>query len=420
MFEYDVAVLGGGPGGIAAATAAARLGLKTVLIEKNSFLGGMAAAGLVEPISEFNKGGRRVIGGIGWELMEKLAAMGGAQLDYPIGNVPYDTELFKLAAQRMVLGSGVALILQAVFAGCKCDGAHIDEISLIAPGGETHVRARVHVDCTSDAVLAFAANAPMQPVPAVMQPATLIFRMGGVDTSALINMEPREENTRYYQKAVQEKLLALREAGLAMPNFGGPWFCTVLREGVVNINMTRVAAVPFDTLDAARAECELREQVFTFAGLLKSYFEPFRNAYVLQTGTQAGYRESRRLRGAYVLTGDDLLTARAFEDTIAHCAHPVDIHHTGDSGQSVRFLPEAGSIPFRTLYAEAPENLLIGGKCISADREAFAAARVMACVMAVGQAAGTAAAMCARSGCRPKEIDVEALRETLLENGAIL
>lgn len=422
MKQFDVIVLGGGPGGIIAATAAARAGARTALFERQGFLGGMAAGNLVSPISEFNKGGRRVIGGIPWKLMERLAALGGAELDYPIGNVPYDAELLKLAAQRMILEAGVELTLHAQYIGCAREGGRVAAVELIAPGGTLRAEGAVYVDCTSNADLAFGAGAPMQDTPPAdtIQPATLIFRMGGVDTAALVNTEPREENTKYYQKAVQERLIALRGEGVPVPNFGGPWFCTVLRDGIVNINMTRLAVCPFDTADVTRAECELREQVFAFAALLKKYFTPFKNAYVLQTGCEAGHRESRRLLGEHVLTGEELLSGTAFSDTVAHCAHPVDIHHAADSGQSVRFLDRAGSIPYRSLYTRAVENLLVGGKCISADRTAFASTRVMASVMATGQAAGTAAALCAKAGNGTAELDIAVLREQLLRNGAIL
>ena len=422
MERYDVIVLGGGPGGVTAATAAARLGARTALYEQRGFLGGMAAGGLVTPISELNKGGRRVIGGIPWEWMERLAALGGAQLDYPIGNVPYDAELLKLTAQRLVLESGVKLTLHARFVSCVREGDAIRSMELITPGGLLRAEADVFIDCSSDAALAFGANAPIQALPArdAIQPATLIFRMGGVDTGALTGTAPREETTKYYQKGVQERLIALRGEGADVPNFGGPWFCTVLRDGIVNINMTRLAAYPFDNDDATAAECELREQVFAFAALLKQCFAPFENAFVLQTGCEAGYRESRRLLGEHVLTGEELLSGTDFPDTVAHCAHPVDIHHAADSGQSVRFLDRAGSIPYRSLYTCEIGNLLIGGKCISADRTAFASTRVMASVMATGQAAGTAAALCAKEGSAVSSLNTETLRDQLLRAGAIL
>ena len=140
----------------------------------------------------------------------------------------------------------------------------------------------------------------------------------------------------------------------------------------------------------------------------------------MSTCSSEAERESRRLSGEHVLTGEELLNGTDFPDTVAHCAHPVDIHHASGSGQSVQFLERAGSIPYRSLYTRAVGNLLIGGKCISADRTAFASTRVMASVMATGQAAGTAAALCAKANVPAPELDVKTLRETLLQSGAIL
>ena len=421
MKRFDVAVFGGGPAGIAAAVSAARGGAETVLFEQYGFLGGMATAGMVTPISEFCKNGRRVIGGVGWELMERMHALGGAELDYPIGNVPFDVEIYKLAAQRMVLEAGAALRLHAVLADGGREGRKVTCARVVLDGGLEEISAGIYVDCTSNATLAASVGAPMQETSwDKMQPASLIFRMANVDTSALDRLEPREQNRRYYQKEIQEMLLALRASGEEVPPFGGPWFCTVLREGVVNVNMTRVTAIPFDPADRTRAECELREHVFRFAALLKRHVPAFRNSYLLSTGVEAGFRESRRLLGAHVLSGEELLRAQTFPDVIARCAHPVDIHHAQDSEQTVQFLEEAGSIPYRCLYTPEIENLLVAGRCISADRAAFASARVQAPVMAVGQAAGTAAALCVAEHQPVWNVEETQLQALLRSQNAIL
>ena len=126
--DFEVAVIGGGPAGICAAIAAARTGVRVALVEQYGFLGGMATAGFVTPVSEFRKNGRQVIGGIAWELMERMHALGGARLDYPSGNVPFDGEIYKLAAQRMVLEAGVSLLLHAKYARCLRENARIAQV----------------------------------------------------------------------------------------------------------------------------------------------------------------------------------------------------------------------------------------------------------------------------------------------------
>ena len=145
--DFEVAVIGGGPAGICAAIAAARAGVRVALVEQYGFLGGMATAGFVTPVSEFRKNGRQVIGGIAWELMERMHALGGARLDYPSGNVPFDGEIYKLAAQRMVLEAGVSLLLHAKYARCLRENARIAQVEAIAPGGALRLQeiGRAHV-----------------------------------------------------------------------------------------------------------------------------------------------------------------------------------------------------------------------------------------------------------------------------------
>ena len=420
--QCDVAVFGGGPSGLIAAAAAARSGAKTVLFEQYSFLGGMATAGLVAPIGKFTKNGQAVVAGIPWELMQEVAAMGGAILGWETGNVPCDVELFKLAAQRLVLNSGAKLYLQAKLVDCQAENGHIAYAVVASCGNLLKVTAKQYIDCTADAVLCRLAGAPMQPKVAAedAQPASLIFRMGGVDTDALEGLEPKIPNKRYTQKEVQDRLNALRERGEDVPNFGGPWYCTVLRDGIVNINITRCAVDANDPRSVTAAECKMREDVFKLAALLKKHYSAFRNSYVLMTGTQAGLRESDRLAGAHILTGEELINSNPFDDTVAHGAHLVDIHHAVGSGQTVQWLPKASNIPYRSLYANEMDNLLTAGRCISADRVAFASTRVMGTAMATGQAAGVAAAMCAEQDCAVCELDTSALRQALRAQRAIV
>lgn len=416
---YDIVVCGGGPAGYVAAIASARLGARTALVEQLGFLGGLATAGLVAPVSEFNKNGRRIIGGIPWEIMERLAAMGGADLTYPIGNVPYDPETYKLVIQQAVIEAGVDIYLDTALTGCAMKDDRITHVCVSGKLGAFALGGKVFIDCTGDALLCRHAGVPFQPVPedADCQPATLCFRLGGVDTDHLEKIHLREANTRYFNSRVKEILGA---CGEDVPNFGGPWFCWAMRDGVVNVNMTRAQVSLTDPLAAAQMSCQLRIDAHRFTVLLRKYVPEFANCWLMETAALAGWRESFRIRGAHVLSGGELLSSERFDDTIAASAHPVDIHLAGSSGQKVTFLDREGFIPYRALYAQDFPNLLAAGRCISADRAAFASVRVQAPCMATGQAAGTAAALCCQSGKSVSEIPIPALLDTLRANGAIV
>jgi len=419
---FDVVVCGGGPAGFIAAIASARNGARTALVEQYGFLGGTATAALVNPISEFNCDGNRVVGGIPWEFVERLHALGGALNDFPNGNVPFDSELYKLTAQRMVLEAGVELFLHATVAGVEtAEDGRIKHIVITSKGGLQAVKARYYLDCTGDADLSSMAGVPFLPSnPTIpMQPATLYFILAGVDTDRLETIYPKLEHTRYYNKRVHDIFEKLRDS-TEIPNFGGPWFCTVLKEGMVSVNLTRRNVDPTNIKSLSAAECVLREDVLRFTALLQEHIPEFKNCMLVATGTQVGIRESRRIQGYYVLTGDDIIQSVHFEDSIACSAHPVDIHSAKDSKQEVRFLDHVGYIPLRSLMVPGFPNLFVAGRSLSADSVASASCRVQAPVMAMGQAAGTAASECARIGIDVQKIDVKNLQAVLINQGAVL
>lgn len=381
----------------------------------------MATGGLVEPISEFNKNGRRIIGGIPWEFVERLGTMGGAELDYPIGNIPFDPELYKLAAQRMVLESGAELYLGCRMYGCTMEGRRVKTVMLASRSGNFALEAKCFVDCTGDAEVALRSGAPFQNMPGSeeLQPASLCFRLSGVDTDRLENTRMMEHNKKYANQRIRSILEQWRAEGEEVPTFGGPWFTWVMRDGTVSVNMTRAQVWPENPLRASLMECALREDAFRLTALLKRLPE-FKDCYISQTAVQAGYRESRRIAGRHILTGEEFVGHRVFEDTIALSAHPVDIHCVGSSQQDVAFLEQAGCIPYRSLVMEHFPNLIVGGRCISADRVAFASIRVQAPAMAIGQAAGTAAAVSCLAGTDVNQLDGRQIRNLLKNQGAFV
>ncbi len=418
--SYDVVVCGGGPAGLIAAIAAARGGARTALVERYGFLGGMATAGLVAPISVFNYNGRRIVGGIPWEFVERLAGIGGAEEEKPLGNITFSPEKYKLVAQRMLLEAGVTLYFHSYLTGCRTARRGGSRTS----SSRTRTAPRRSSPVTSSTPRATptpgaAGGRPDAARGTTLQPASLIFMLGGVDTDALPMLRHSRQGVNYHDLAIREALEALRERE-EVPLFGGPWYCGVLTPGVVLVNMTRTQADMADNREATAAECLLHEHVHLFTELLRRHVPAFRNASLLATATQTGVRETRRIRGFHTLTGEEYLHAVDFPDAVSRGCHPVDIHAASSTGQRCEFLKEAAFIPYRCLIAPGFPNLLVAGRSFSADAVASASVRVQASVMGLGQAAGAAAAQCVRSGVGVAEIDVGQLRRTLVEYGANL
>lgn len=413
--EYDIVVCGGGPAGWVAAAAAARLGRKTALIERNGFLGGAATASLVVPVSGFYKNGERVVGGIAWELIEELRRLNAALIEFPKGHISVDPEYYKLVAQRMALDAGVDLYCGSCLSGALTEEGAIRAITVENRSGTQALLGRCFIDATGDGELCARAGIPTfesaQP-----QPLTLCFALTGVDVSTPLLRDSihhtGKNGTASCQSQIRDCLEALYQAGKA-PAFGGPWFNTLLCGDLLAVNITRGAASASDAAAFSQAERAMREDMFRLVALLRESYPEFRHCAIAYSAMQAGVREGRHLRGAHLLTGEELLRAQPFDDAIARAAHPMDLHQAAGTGQQLIYAPEAGYIPFRSLIAPAWRNFLAAGRLISADEQAHASLRVQATAMAIGQAAGTAAALCCESGQAVQALDMRALQAAL-------
>ncbi len=421
--SYDVVVCGGGPAGFIAAVTAAREGAKTALIERYGFLGGMATAGYVAPISVFTYNNELVIGGTPWDFIKKLEAMGGAYIEKPLGNIAFDPELYKLCAQRMALDVGVELYMHSYLSGCVMEKGAVRQVIVENKNGSEAIESKLFIDATGDGDLAAMAGVPMQPQNGdPLQPASMYFILSGVDTTSEMvktAMHHNRQGVNCHCLPMRERLLEL-SGSETLPNFGGPWFCTVLRDGCIAINITRSPANACDNRNFTHAECRLREDVYKLTEVLRREFKEFANCHVAAVATQAGPRETRRILGVHTITAEEYLGAYRYEDSVSRGAHPIDIHSSNQGEQAVRFLEKAAYVPYRALIAADFPNLLVAGRCISADRQAFASLRVQASCMGMGQAAGAAAAQCARSGKPVQQADVSELIDHLKALGAVL
>lgn len=422
--KYDVVVVGGGPAGFIAAIAAARKGAKTAIIERYGFFGGMATIGYVAPISVFALKNELVIGGIPWEFVKRLESMGGAFIEWPKANIDFDIELYKLCCQRMILEAGVDIYTHSAMVGCEMVGNKIDSVIIENKNGLETLTAKVFIDCTGDGDLAHMAEVPMQPNPdGDLQPSSFCFILSGVDTkSELLNrcMYHNGMNGPSQCKPVREKLLAMKAAGVDLPDFGGPWFNNVMHEGSVAVNITRRAVDSTDNRNYSSVECQLREDIFTFTKVLKENFKEFKDCYVASTAPQAGVRESRRILGLHTVTAEEYVNAYRYEDSISRGIHPIDMHASKGTHQHRVDLTKPAYVPYRALVTADYPNLLVAGRCISTDRQALASLRVMASCMGTGQAAGAAAAQAIANKQAVQDIDTAQLVATLKEWGAVL
>ena len=420
--KYDVIVIGGGAAGIGAALAAAEKGANTALVERFGFLGGMATAGYVNPMSEFSYNGRQVVGGIAWRFAQKLIANGGGLVEEPRCNVSFNPEIYKLSAQQLMDEYGVHCIMNTVLIDCQMDGDRISSVVLSNKSGVFALEADYFIDASGDADLCAMAGVEFLPQVEAMQPGTLCFTLGGVNTETERMHIIHQRNHRFNHQAtfIREPLLKLREQGVEVPQFGGPWLATTLVPGSITVNLTRSAMNAIDPMDYQKAETKMRRDVFRLVELIKENVEEFKDCYITSIAAVAGIRESRRIKGVHVLTGMEYVKAFHFEDAVARSCHAVDIHLPGDEGQKLAFPEDAGFIPYRSLITESHPNLLVAGRCISADGEAFAAIRVQAPCMESGQAAGFAAAMCVKTGKSVQEVDTAELVDQVRKAGSFV
>lgn len=417
---FDVVVVGGGPAGVMAAVAAARNGARTLLIERYGFVGGMSTSALVTPISEFRVGGRQHIGGIPLELMRVAAALGGAEIDRDSGNWPVNDEILKLAAQRLLLGAGVTLLLHTWFADVVADTGDVSHVIVQNKAGRVAYACTVVVDCTGDADIVRAAGLPTTKGD-VLQPATLWFQLGGVDTDALGDVfGDAVDGILPVSEPIRRRLAELHAAG-EIPVFGGPWINRFFRDGMVSINVLRESTDASDPERFSATEASLREKMHLFIDVLRREFPEFRDAWLAKSGVQTGVRETYHIVGLYELTRDDVINPKAFPDTVAKGAHTIDIHQ-GDTIDQDDFLilRRPYNVPLRCLVPRGGVNIVTAGRSLCADGPGFGSVRVIATCMAMGQGAGTAAALAVRDGCPIPDVDVDLLRETLIAQDAIV
>ncbi len=419
MKKYDLIVAGGGFAGCAAAISAAREGLQVLLIEQANCLGGAPSNCLVNPFMPYSTkiNGQRtaLCKGLFQEITDRLAKF-TQDHDVALDETIFSEEYLKVILARMAQDAGVELLFRSYLAGVKAENGTVASVTVVNKSGSMELTANYFIDATGDADLAAMAEFPFhlgREEDSLCQPMTLCFRIGNVDLEGY--RQTKAQITPLYQEWKQQgKLNNPREDVLIFP--------TVL-EGVLHFNSTRIVKLnPTDALDLTKAEILAREQALELFLFLKENFGCFKNSHLLSTAAQIGVRESRMIDGEYILTGKDLVECRKFEDAIALGNYDIDIHNPEGEGTSHYYFKEGEyyTIPYRSLIPQASRNLLVAGRCISADHEAQASIRIMPIVCCIGEAAGLAAVQAKNADIPVGKVDTEKLREKLLQNGAEL
>ncbi|MBH5370353.1 FAD-dependent oxidoreductase [Bradyrhizobium glycinis] len=428
--EYEVVVLGGGPAGIVAAAAAARAGRKILLIERYGFLGGMGTAAGVTNFCGLhgNVHGehRRLVQGLASELLARIDRLNGLNAPHLIlGKVfaqAYDTAAYKIAADELLASHKVNMLFHALGAGVvMADGRRIDAMLVETKAGRQAVRAEIFIDCSGDGDLAVWAGAPFEIGDEHGHPLypSMMLRLNGIDPAKA--GEAWRTIPQLMDRAVAAGTHRFpRKSAIVRPQKSGiEWrvnFTQVAREDGHAIN-------GIEPDDLTRGEIEGRKQALAAYEFLRSAVPGFEKSYIVDLPPQLGIRETRRIKGGYQLSGEDVLGCASFADSIGVNGWPIEAHVPGDVVFTFPPIPESrgyNELPYRMLVPEGVDNLLVAGRCASMTHEGQSAARVSGACFAMGEAAGSAAALALSGNRIPREIPIEKLQETLKQQGAFI
>ncbi len=453
--DHDVIVIGGGSAGVAAAIAAARSGARTLLVESAPMVGGELISGIAM-LGCLSTRGDWIVGGVVTDLLARLKPRGGyigPVFDYrALHLVCFDTELMKIAVMEAVAEAGVQVLVQSFFCGIETHPRH-STVRLLHKGGETTRSARVVIDCSGDGDVAVAAGARSEkgaPGSGALQPPSLVYRVCNVQTEPLLRfvrdnpqhfglgdypglgMTAQQCADALYAQGQPKVLLRGTQGLLKTAIDAGEMYPTSVLAVVptstarkeVSINSTQLAGVDGTQASSLSAALpQLMAQVDQGLAFLRRRVPGFEHAVLAAVAPKIGVRETRRVIGDTVLGEEDIMRGRKRADGIAKGGHELDI--LAVDGHRHETIAEGGSydIPLDCLIPAGQRGLLMAGRCVSSTREAQSSLRVMGTCMAMGQAAGTAAALCARDadwGGDVREVDRARLRARLIDDGAVL
>lgn len=450
IYHYDIAVIGGGPAGLATAITAAREGKKVLLADKNGFLGGNLTIGL--PLLGFlDEHGNQCISGFAEELVQRLQQRNACYGIRPcpkhnsVANV--DAEAVKILAFEICREAGVEILLHVEAIDAAVEQGKIKTVTLYGKCNRITVSAELFVDCTGDGDVGCLAGCSYEKGRGdqqEMMPPTVMCTIEGVNDKALLDyvaehpdeMKPMSAtietkpgydadyfraDPNYVFVGMTQLWSKLKAQGICPVDRGNMIVINGLHKGQMYVNTTRLLDVDgTDILDLTRGEIEGHLQLHKLVDTFRTYVPGFENCYISSIAPNIGIRETRRMKGLRCVTLEQALDGAIPEDTICLSGYTIDIHYNNAQGTLFKKLEKPFGIPYGCLVSAEISNLMFAGRCISVDDHVVGSTRVMVCCMAMGQAAGLAASMALDAGKTPAEVDVNALRQKLLAQKAIL
>jgi len=425
LTETDVLVIGGGPGGLSAALAAARQGVDTMLVERYGCFGGVITQCMIGTLSWYRSNDKVVdAGGIGREFEQRASSMKASMrvFHYEI----LDTEIFKHIADLLVAEAGVAPVLHCATTDPIMDGNTIKGVITESKSGRMAILAKRVIDATGDADIAFRSGAPCRKDPKeILEPVTVNFGCSGVNIPAFIGyiMEKKptiadwgdksgEKESDEFSTFLKEPFDRAKQAGeipesAKLESYWGS--CTDAGE-ITTMNAVHMPGIDStDVMDLTKAEIEGRQQVMWALAALKKYTPGFEKARLRTMGASLGTRESRKILGAYDITEHDVLNQARFDDSIGIFPEFLD-------GNDIAIMPSTGryfQVPYGIVVPRTIENLLVAGRCVAGDKVSHAATRQMMCCTVTGQGAGTAAALSVKDGVSCREVNISKVQNAL-------